>query len=81
VGADGFDFLSLARYLGATPSQLLVISMEDALGVAEQVNVPGTVDEHPNWRRRLPVALEDLRNDRRLAALADAMTTAGRRDT
>ena len=24
----------------------------------EQANLPGTVDEHPNWRRKLPVALE-----------------------
>ena len=80
VGANGFDFLSVARYLAATPSRLVVILMEDALGVAEQVNVPGTVDEHPNWRRRLPVALEEVRHDGRLAALADVMTAAGRRD-
>jgi 4-alpha-glucanotransferase len=79
-GVAGFDFLAVARYLAATPSRLLVVSMEDALDVVEQVNVPGTVDEHPNWRRRLPVALEDLRHDPRLAALADAMAAAGRRN-
>ncbi len=72
------DFLSVARYLAAARSRLLVISMEDAIGVIEQVNVPGTIDEHPNWRRRLPVALEDLAHDGRLAALADAMAEAGR---
>ena len=75
---SGSDFLSVARFLAATPSRLVVISMEDALGVVDQVNVPGTVDEHPNWRRRLPVALEDLRADTRLAALADAMRAEGR---
>ncbi len=26
----------------------------------DQVNVPGTVTEHPNWRRRWPVRLEEL---------------------
>ena len=26
----------------------------------DQVNLPGTTNEHPNWRRRLPVPLEDL---------------------
>src|SRR5262249_29414390 len=66
------------RFLAAAPSRLVVISMEDALGLVEQVNVPGAVDEHPNWRRRLPVALEDLRHDARLAALAGAMRAAGR---
>ena len=34
------------------------MTLEDVLGVVEQVNVPGTIDEHPNWRRRLPVSLE-----------------------
>ncbi|PWT88367.1 MAG: 4-alpha-glucanotransferase [Proteobacteria bacterium] len=67
------QFLSVVRYLAATPSRLVVVSMEDVLGVTEQVNVPGTVDEHPNWRRRLPVALEDLAGDARLTAVADAM--------
>ena len=77
-GLSGSDFLSVARFLAATPSRLVVISMEDALGVVDQVNVPGTVDEHPNWRRRLPVALEDLRQDGRLAALAEGMAAEGR---
>jgi 4-alpha-glucanotransferase len=52
--------------------------MEDALGTAEQVNLPGTVDEHPNWRRRLPVLLEDLKREGTLVALADVMADAGR---
>jgi 4-alpha-glucanotransferase len=77
-GMETFDFLSVAKYLAATPSRFLVISMEDALGVIEQVNVPGTVNEHPNWRRRLPVDLEDLQQDSSLTAVAEIMTTAGR---
>ena len=32
---------------------LALIPIEDILGLAEQPNVPGTIDEHPNWRRRL----------------------------
>jgi len=42
-------------YVAATPSPLALIPLEDLLGVIEQPNVPGTIDEHPNWRRRLPV--------------------------
>ena len=26
----------------------------------EQPNIPGTVDEHPNWRRRMPGATDAL---------------------
>jgi 4-alpha-glucanotransferase len=35
-------------------SDLLIVPVEDILGLAEQPNLPNTIDEHPNWRRRLP---------------------------
>jgi 4-alpha-glucanotransferase len=28
--------------------------------VIDQPNIPGTVNEHPNWRRRLPVAIDAI---------------------
>ena len=40
-----------------------LVSIGDRLpfaGALDQVNIPGTVNEHPNWRRKLPVALEDI---------------------
>jgi len=52
--------------------------MEDVLGLRDQVNLPGTTHEHPNWRRRLPVALEELKNQPGLSATADIMRSAGR---
>jgi (1->4)-alpha-D-glucan 1-alpha-D-glucosylmutase len=61
--------LVLQRYLARTPSALLIVQAEDALGVAEQANLPGTTVEHPNWRRRLPVDLDDLESDVRVRAL------------
>jgi 4-alpha-glucanotransferase len=30
------------------------------LGKAEQPNLPGTVTEHPNWRRRLAAPMAEL---------------------
>ncbi|MDW8399574.1 MAG: 4-alpha-glucanotransferase [Acetobacteraceae bacterium] len=33
---------------------LVLVAAEDALAETEAPNLPGTVDEHPNWRRRLP---------------------------
>lgn len=41
-------------YIAATPSPLAIIPVEDMLGKVEQPNLPGTTDEHPNWRQRLP---------------------------
>jgi 4-alpha-glucanotransferase len=52
--------------------------MEDVLGMSEQVNLPGTVNEHPNWRHRLPLALEDLGDHEGLRGIAAIMRTAGR---
>ena len=34
--------------------------LEDAIGLVDQVNVPGTIDAYPNWRNRLPVAIDEL---------------------
>ncbi|MBS3803215.1 MAG: 4-alpha-glucanotransferase [Oleiphilaceae bacterium] len=41
-----------ARHLGQTASPLAILPVEDALGLEEQANLPGTLTEHPNWRRR-----------------------------
>ena len=76
-----FEFTSAARYLADAPTRLVAISMEDALGIKEQVNVPGTSGEHPNWCLRLPVNLETLDQQRGLIDLAEAMRSAGRSAT
>jgi 4-alpha-glucanotransferase len=72
------DFPAAAAYLARTPARLLVLAMEDVLEMRDQPNVPGTVFEHPNWRRRLPEGLEEIAHDKRLAVLADVMASAGR---
>lgn len=36
------------------PAPLAVFPLEDLLGLEEQPNLPGTTDQHPNWRRRMP---------------------------
>ncbi|MFN6955532.1 MAG: 4-alpha-glucanotransferase [Acetobacteraceae bacterium] len=36
------------------PAPLVLVAAEDALAEVEAPNLPGTVTEHPNWRRRLP---------------------------
>ena len=46
--------------------------LEDFLGLVDQPNIPGTVDEHPNWRRRLPVPLEQIASTIDIAALKAA---------
>lgn len=47
-------------FVGRTKSPLCLLPAEDLLGQEEQPNLPGTVNEHPNWRRRLPGPAEAL---------------------
>jgi 4-alpha-glucanotransferase len=77
---DGHDLYAVVKFLAQTRSRLLAISLEDLLGVIEQPNIPGTVDEHPNWRRRLPVAIDEMAAAIDLAALKGATSerTQGR---
>ena len=77
-GHGGLDFLDVARFLARTPSRLMVVQIEDVLGIADQPNIPGTLHEHPNWRHRLPLDLEDLAADERLRTLAAALAQEGR---
>ncbi|HUH07347.1 MAG TPA: 4-alpha-glucanotransferase, partial [Egibacteraceae bacterium] len=48
----------LHAHIAESPCRLAALQIEDALGIEAQVNVPGTIDEHPNWRSRLPVAVD-----------------------
>jgi len=62
------------RFLGRTKAGLALLQIEDALREIEQANLPGTVDEHPNWRRKLSLALEQALREplfRRLAAVLE----------
>ncbi|BCT33626.1 4-alpha-glucanotransferase [Pseudomonas protegens] len=72
------------RFLGHTRAPLVLLPLEDALGIDEQANLPGTLDSHPNWRRRLASASRRLLDDsdaaRRLELLACARQQALERD-
>ncbi|WP_398477535.1 4-alpha-glucanotransferase [Tardiphaga sp.] len=59
-GIDRTDFYGVAHFLARTRTRLEAIALEDLLGVTDQPNIPGTIDEHPNWRQRLPATVEHL---------------------
>jgi len=58
------------RYLAASRARLVLIALDDATGEFDQVNVPGTFAEYPNWRRKNGLDLGDIATDPRIAALA-----------
>lgn len=49
------------RLLAQTQSAILVLQLEDLLQQLDMANLPGTIDEHPNWKRRLALPVEELR--------------------
>ncbi len=52
--------IALHRFLARTPATLAMVQVEDLEGSIEQPNLPGTIDEHPNWRRRMAGELDQL---------------------
>lgn len=72
---DGFVSAAIA-HVGRSACELALVPLEDVLASTEAPNMPGTVDEHPNWRRRLPsptaAELDREQPAQRLAALARA---------
>ena len=61
-GASDIATLAAAThgFLARSPCLLAVAQLDDLLDEAEQVNVPSTVREHPNWRRKLKLPIEAL---------------------
>jgi 4-alpha-glucanotransferase len=56
---------------------LLAAQLEDALGIPERHNHPGTTTEWPNWSRPLPLSFEELRADERVGAVARMLSRRG----
>ena len=51
---------AILSYLARSRARLMLVQLEDVISEAEQANLPGTIDAHPNWRRRLSRALEEI---------------------
>jgi 4-alpha-glucanotransferase len=63
---------AMHRFLASTPSRLKLISPYDVIAEPRQPNLPGTIDEYPNWRIPLPETLEQLRADPRVEEVTAA---------
>ncbi|MDQ3565369.1 MAG: 4-alpha-glucanotransferase [Pseudomonadota bacterium] len=63
-------------YLARTPAMVMIVQPEDILCQPEQANLPGTINEHPNWRRKLSLNLEDWASDPRFQTFAATLREA-----
>lgn len=75
----GGDFqTSIQGLLTQSNASLVAVQLDDILGATEAQNLPGTIDEHPNWRRKYEVNLDALPQGAALIATASVMREAGR---
>jgi len=63
-------------HMASGSSALLSLQLEDWLEMDKPVNIPGTFNEYPNWRRKLTHNLQDIFNDSSLNELAANLTEA-----
>ncbi|MPZ42716.1 MAG: malto-oligosyltrehalose synthase [Betaproteobacteria bacterium] len=66
---------AIHAYLAATPAKVMVLQLEDVAGSADQANLPGTTDQYPNWRRKLPLELERFLDEERFVRSAQTLAT------
>ncbi|NSX15475.1 4-alpha-glucanotransferase [Cupriavidus taiwanensis] len=63
---------AVLAWVGAAPTALRLLPVEDLLGEVEQPNLPGTTSVHPNWQRRLDADVRAWFDTPALRARADA---------
>lgn len=63
ASGDAAPVDAVHRFLARSASRLVMAQIEDLVGQVEPVNVPGTVTEHPNWRRKLPDTIDHIFDD------------------
>ena len=66
-------------HVASAACSLAILPLEDALGLEEQPNLPGTVEGHPNWQLRLPGLASELLNEPMVARRLGSFARARRR--
>jgi len=70
--------VALYGHLARGATRIVLASLEDALGVHERPNMPGTVHEFPNWRLALPSTMEEIQKSDGAWRIVSEMEAAGR---
>jgi 4-alpha-glucanotransferase len=73
---DGALSRAVHTFLARTRSGIAMVQIDDLTDEPVQVNLPATTDQHPNWRRKQSLALEELNGNQRVVALAQIFRDA-----
>ena len=63
-------------YLAKSRSAVVLANVEDGLEELAQTNLPGTVEQHPNWSRKYALSIDGFLSDTRLRDLGAALRSA-----
>src|SRR5690349_441198 len=69
---------AIHAYLARTPAWLVLANLEDGLEEISQTNLPGTVENYPNWRRKYASRIDNLIDDERLLELGATLRSVRR---
>ncbi len=58
------------QYLARSPAWIVLANIEDIIGAHAQANLPGTLDQHPNWCRKLDSTVDKMTHDSRFERFA-----------
>ncbi|MGD8173788.1 4-alpha-glucanotransferase [Vibrio sp. TRT 21S02] len=67
---------ALQEHVAGGASTLLSVQLEDWLEMDKPVNIPGTVSEYPNWRRKLSMNLDEIFAHQGVNRIAEKLTKA-----
>ena len=69
---------AIQAYLGLSSSKIVMMQIEDLIGMIEPVNVPGTDREHDNWQRKVELDTQEILARADVRDILDAVTRARR---
>ncbi len=69
---------AIHQRLARANSAIAAVQLDDIAGTQAQQNLPGTIDEYPNWRRAAPLSVQDIETSTTFARLGATMRAAGR---
>jgi 4-alpha-glucanotransferase len=61
--------IAILKFLAQSPSETVLVTLEDLWGEERSQNVPGTSFERPNWRRKASQSLEEITTSKQVRSV------------
>jgi 4-alpha-glucanotransferase len=65
--------LAIHEHLASCLSQIVAVQLDDLMLINAPVNIPGTSDEYPNWRRKLTRSVAEVLEEPEIDAFCDRL--------